>query len=236
MSLITDQTGFQFSLEGVPLRIVSTVPSQTELLFDLGLGQNIVGVTAYCVHPQEALERKEVIGGTKDLNLSKILGLQPDLIIGNKEENIKEQIEELRQYVPVWLSDIKTIDDGLGMIKRLGGITESTSVASNLIEQIEFERLKLLRLRKKLRVAYFIWKNPMMMAGPNTFIGKMLEECGFINVALDNGQRYPQVPFDRIYELEADLILLSSEPYAFTAGDAHHISERNSEYFVLKPN
>lgn len=224
MPQFTDQTGYSFVLVDKPIRIISTVPSQTELLFDLRLGDLVVGVTAYCVHPKSALKPKAIIGGTKDLKLEKILTLKPDLIIGNKEENVKEQVEFLRKHVPVWLSDIESVDDALNMVTAIGSLTKAKSKADLLVQNIEAQRKELQKLALKKRVAYFIWKGPMMMAGPHTFIGKMLEECGFENVAPGNEQRYPQIPFDKISSLQPDLIILSSEPYAFTAEDAHDMA------------
>ncbi len=209
------------------IRIVSTVPSQTELLYALGLEAEVVGITAYCVHPPHWLKEKTIIGGTKDLKVDLIKSLKPDLIIGNHEENVKEQIEALEEEHKVYISKIETIEDALGMILRVGELTQTLVKAKKLIAGINALRARLKTPETPKRVAYFIWKGPMMLAGENTFIGKMLEACGFENAAPSSEQRYPQVAFDLIPNLKADVLLLSSEPYAFTTEDLHALAKRN---------
>src|ERR1700741_3198050 len=106
-----DQTGRKISIPQIPQRIISLVPSQTELLFDLGLDKEVVGITKFCVHPPEWFQTKTRVGGTKQLKIDLIKQLQPDLIIANKEENVKEQIEELEKHFPVWISDVNNLED-----------------------------------------------------------------------------------------------------------------------------
>jgi len=214
-----DQCQRKVDLPSKPLRIVSTVPSQTEFLSGLGLDAQIVGITAYCVHPAFYLEQKTVIGGTKNLQIEKIKNLKPDLIIGNKEENIKEQIEELGQDIPIWLSDINSVDDALAMMQSIGEICQVESKAQAIISQIQQKRQSLSHLRKR-KALYFIWKDPYMVAGPNTFISHMMAEAGFENIAPHNEQRYPTLSMEEIKALQAEVILLSSEPYAFNSGDS----------------
>jgi ABC-type Fe3+-hydroxamate transport system substrate-binding protein len=218
MPVFRDQCDREIELTGLPRRIVSTVPSQTELLADLGLDNETLGLTVWCVHPPHWRDEKKVIGGTKDLNLEKIRELEPDLIIGNKEENIKDQIEALAKEIPVWLSDISTVDEALAMINSIGEICGKSQKANELVRQINQER-RSLGAPRPLRVLYFIWKDPYMVAGPNTFISAMMEEMGWQNLAPQNEQRYPQLSIAEIEELNPELILLSSEPYAFTSGD-----------------
>ncbi len=206
-----------------PQRIVSTVPSQTELLVDLGLGDALVGITAYCVRPKGLLKQKTIIGGTKDLQIDKIRSLAPDLILGNHEENVKEQIETLKNEFPVWISDVRSVSDALQMIRQLGILTHTRERAENIFQNIRNER-DTLQKTQGLKVAYFIWKDPYMLAGPDTFIGQMLEECGLQNVAPTGKGRYPQLSLGELEALEPDLILLSSEPYPFTTADAHFIA------------
>ncbi|MGB0176376.1 MAG: helical backbone metal receptor [Owenweeksia sp.] len=217
---LTDPTGSVIPLPRKPLRIVSTVPSQTELLVDLGLEEELVVITAYCVHPKSLLSRKTIIGGTKNLQLDRIRSLKPDLIIGNKEENIKEQIEGLQQDFPVWISDIRTVDDALKMISDTGILTHREKKSEEILKKITHERNKL-QAAPSLRVAYLIWKEPFMLAGHDTFIGNMLNECGLKNVAPKGKERYPAVDLEGLKNLQPDLILLSSEPYSFTTSDAH---------------
>jgi ABC-type Fe3+-hydroxamate transport system substrate-binding protein len=211
-----------------PSRIISLVPSQTELLFDLGLEERIVGITKFCVHPAQDVKQKKKIGGTKNFHLDRIDALQPDLILGNKEENYEAGIHALAQKYPVWMSDITTLEDALQMIAQVGYLTQKVSEASLLIESIasEFELLaqKTALNQQKKRVVYLIWKNPWMCVGSDTFIQDMLVKCGFENVfALES--RYPVISLDTLQNLQPDVILLSSEPFPFKEQDAKHLKE-----------
>ncbi len=118
MPIFTDQTGREVSIPSHPQRIISLVPSQTELLFDLGLEEQVAGITKFCVHPEKWFRSKTRIGGTKNIKSALIHQLQPDLIIANKEENVKEQVEELAAHYPVWVSDIHDLQSALDMIRR----------------------------------------------------------------------------------------------------------------------
>lgn len=220
-----DQVGRKVHLERAPLRIVSTVPSQTELLYDLGLGENVVGITAYCVHPKSWLKEKTVIGGTKDLQLEKIRSLKPDLIVGNKEENIKEQIEALSEDIPVWLSDIISLEDATDMIASVGEICDKREVAAGITSTIKDLRQKLKEKNKAPKsAAYFIWKDPYMLTGDATFINAMMQEAGLQNVVQNHKDRYPAITLEELSELKPEVVLLSSEPYAFTTGDLNEIA------------
>lgn len=217
-SLFEDMLGNSLLLETPPRRIISLVPSQTELLYTLGLDEEVVGITKFCVHPQEWFRNKERVGGTKTLHLDKIKALRPDLIIANKEENEKEQIELLAKEFPVWVSDIRTLDDALRMIRGVGEVTGKTQEAFTLAENIEkrFERLG--KKRKGGRVAYFIWYRPWMAAGGDTFISDLLSRIGFQNVLQDK-KRYPEVDPADLLHSGVEKILLSSEPFPF--GEKH---------------
>ena len=140
----TDMTGNQLTI-GVPKRIVSLVPSQTELLYDLGLNEEVVGITKFCVHPDRWFKTKTRIGGTKQLQIEKIKELKPDLIIASKEENVKEQIEELAKDFPVWISDVNNLEDALKMIGSIGELLQKQIQAQNLVNQIKlgFSQLNL---------------------------------------------------------------------------------------------
>ena len=130
MPLFTDQTGKTISIENIPRCIVSLVPSQTELLYDLGLDKEVAGITKFCVHPQQWFRNKTRIGGTKDVHISGVAALQPDLIIANKEENVQGQVEELAAQFPVWTSDISNLQQALQMITAMGEITGTTAKAN----------------------------------------------------------------------------------------------------------
>lgn len=224
MAVFTDQTKRQIEISSTPLRIISTVPSQTELLYDLGLEEQVVGITAYCVHPKHWLSEKQVIGGTKNLKIDLIRSLKPDLIIGNKEENIKEQIEELETAIPVWLSDIVTVDDALEMISEVGKITNTSAKAEALVAEIQAERNKLPKPSTPKKTAYFIWNEPMMVAGTDTFINAMMEEAGLVNAFAHSEERYPQITEGELKAANPDLIILSSEPYRFTTKHLHEFA------------
>jgi ABC-type Fe3+-hydroxamate transport system substrate-binding protein len=198
-----------------PKRIVSLVPSQTELLYDLGLDEEVVGITKFCVHPASWFRTKKRVGGTKTVHIDIVKELQPDLIIANKEENTKEQIEELAALYPVWVSDIGTIDDGLRMISEIGGLTGRSEKAESLIKSINngFQALRQGDISAK-RVAYFIWRKPWMCAGGDTFISDMIKKMGWTNVMADQ-LRYPEIELDLLKSKQVDLVLLSSEPYPF---------------------
>jgi len=223
-----DQMGNTIRFSEYPRRIISLVPSLTELLFDLGLDDEIVGVTTYCVLPQKKLANRVKVGGTKKFRFQVIDKLQPDLIIGNKEENYLEGIQRLQEKYPVWMSDIITIEDVLKMIKSVGKLVNRSENAEQLINEIKMG-LKDLEFYPLLKVAYLIWKNPYMAVGGDTFINEMLQLCGFINI-FEKKSRYPQINADEL--AEAELILLSSEPYPFTPEDAETFRNMYSTKYV----
>src|SRR5574343_630385 len=170
---VTDQMNRTIRLEGIPRRIVSLVPSQTELLYDLGLNEEVVGITKFCIYPEEWFNSKNRVGGTKQVNIEKVRALQPDLIIGNKEENTVEDIEALEKIAPVWMSDIYTYEDAIEMISLLGNVLGRENESTNICAEIEHQFKKLLLVDSK-KVLYFIWKDPDYMAGKSTFIDAML--------------------------------------------------------------
>lgn len=219
MPFFTDQTGRTVDLHGLPKRIVSLVPSQTELLFDLGLEEEVIAITRFCIHPEEWFLQKTRVGGTKTLHLQKIRELRPDLILANKEENVKEQIEELAREFPVWVSDISNLQDALSMIVSVGEMTGRPGAARSMAERIhnEFSALEAtsgLRHHVKGRAAYLIWRNPWMSVGRDTFIHDILTRAGFHNV-FDDRTRYPETSLEELRDKQCEWVLLSSEPYPF---------------------
>jgi iron complex transport system substrate-binding protein len=201
-------------LDQVPKRIVSLVPSQTEYLHDLGLEDNIVGITKFCIHPSKWQKSKAIIGGTKNISIEKVRNLKPDLIIGNKEENSKEDIELLKSIAPVWMSDIYTLEDGIEMMRMLGEITGKENEALNITSKVyqQFTELISLFQTKRGHVLYLIWDKPVIGVGANTFIDDVLKKSGFLNV-LENQERYPIL--DELNHLNPTHIFLSSEPFPF---------------------
>jgi len=208
----TDQLSRTVFVPKPPERIISLVPSQTELLVDLGLEDRIVGVTKFCVHPAHLRKSKTVVGGTKNYRFEVIERLAPDLIIGNKEENDRSGIDQLASLYPVWMSDICDLKDSLRMISNLGEITHTQSKAADIILKIEtaFAEATLY----KGTCIYLIWEDPRMAAGKNTFIDSMLSLAGFENAI--QTERYPEITDEELIKLSPEYLLLSSEPFPFT--------------------
>lgn len=211
----TDMLGREVILDGIPERIVSLVPSQTELLYDLGLEQEVVGITKFCLHPEAWFRSKERVGGTKQVHIDKVAALAPDLIIANKEENVQEQIEALCHIAPVWVSDIRDLNDALSMISQVGHLVGKPGKADDIAGRIrhDFETFTLSAVPRKT-VAYGIWRKPWMWAGGDTFISDLIGRMGWSNV-LDQVPRYPAIEPEELKLYRPDIILLSSEPYPF---------------------
>jgi ABC-type Fe3+-hydroxamate transport system substrate-binding protein len=215
--IFKDQLNREVELKGTPKRIISLVPSQTELLFELGLSEEVIGITKFCIHPDEWFNSKTRVGGTKKLNLELIRSIQPDLIIGNKEENEQMQIETLQEEFPVWMSDVRNLNDALEMITQVGLLVGKGEESVRIKDEI-FNAFQTLNSQLSIfisqRVAYFIWSNPMMSVGGDTFVHDMLRRCGLNNV-FDDTKRYPEITPKWLQTTHPDLILLSSEPYPF---------------------
>ncbi len=207
-----DQLNRTIHLEKTPDRIISLVPSQTELLYDLGLDSSVVGITKFCIHPDEWFRNKARVGGTKQVDIQKVRSLKPDLIIANKEENTKEDIAQLELICPVWISDVNTIEDAYRMILSIGQMTNKEDKTEKLVSQLRVAFSSSGELFQQKRFLYLIWKEPYYLAGKNTFIDAMLNSFGFVNA--ECRERYPEFEGPNPY---ADVILLSTEPYPFKA-------------------
>lgn len=218
--IFTDQIGRIVELNKIPERIVSIVPSQTELLYDLGLNEEVVGITKFCVHPDEWFKSKTRIGGTKNPDLEKIKQLKPDLIIANKEENMEEHVLELAKDIPVWVSDVHNLDSAKAMIRDVSEIVGKGEEGNEMANKIDsaFQNIK---KKGALKVAYLIWRNPYMTAGGDTFISHLLEQCGMENVFAKQ-KRYPQTILEEIKSLKPDVLFLSTEPFPF---NENHVKE-----------
>ncbi len=217
MPIVVDQMGRRVDIPESPQRIVSLVPSQTELLSYLGLDDQLVGITKFCVHPKPIFQTKTRVGGTKQYHFDKIRLLNPDLIIGNKEENDQAQIEALSKEYPVWMSDITSLEEALVMIGAIGDITKTASKAKQLVDtiNIEFDALHNLKpTTGEVRVGYLIWKNPWMAAANNTFIHDILGRAGFTN-AFSTHNRYPELSLEELHKADPQAVFLSSEPFPF---------------------
>jgi ABC-type Fe3+-hydroxamate transport system substrate-binding protein len=223
----TDQLGIQHTFENTPKRIISLVPSQTELLYDLGLEESIVGITKFCVHPTHFKGINTIVGGTKSVKIDKIKALQPDIIICNKEENTKEIVHELSQICPVWVTDIVSIDNNLQMIQDFGQLFNKRTEAQKWIGKINFayqDFKQFITDKPVKKVAYFIWANPYMVAGNQTFINELLQLNHFENIYKSKEERYPEIELKKIrLEGDPDYVFLSSEPFPFTDEHAFEI-------------
>lgn len=224
---LTDQLGIQHTFDTQLVRIVSLVPSQTELLYDLGLEDNIVGITKFCVHPVHFKATKTIVGGTKNIKFDKIKALHPDIIICNKEENTKEIVEELSAICPVWVTDIYTIEDNLQMISDFGQLFNKRTEAQKWIDKINFafqDFKHFIEDKPIKKAAYFIWANPYMVAGNNTFINELLQLNRFENIYKEKEGRYPEIELKKIrLEGDPDYVFLSSEPFPFKDEHAFEI-------------
>lgn len=225
MFTFRDQLDNTIYLKERPKRVISLVPSQSELLSYLGLNNHIVGITKFCVHPEDLYKSKQKVGGTKKLNFDVIEKLNPDLIIGNKEENEKSDMEYLMKRYPVWMSDIYNIKDNYNMILSMGEIFNVEDRAVTLVDEIKssFKELQnILPDAKNKTVVYLIWKEPIMAAGSDTFINEMIRLAGFQNI-FSSLNRYPLVNIVDLQVSCPDYIFLSSEPYPF--------SDKHIQYF-----
>lgn len=225
----TDQLGRTIEIDRTPKRIISLVPSQTELLYDLGLDEEVIGITKFCVHPEHWFRNKTRIGGTKTVNINKIKELQPDLIIANKEENVKEQVDELAKHFPVFVTDVNSLDDAYQMIYHIGKLTGKESKSEQIIKQIN-EGFSQLQTSNKLQTAYLIWKDPFMTIGGDTFVDDMLYYAGAVNIFSDKS-RYPEITIKDLQDRGCQLLLLSSEPYPFSQ---KHVDELQSHLPTTK--
>ncbi|MEO6670928.1 MAG: helical backbone metal receptor [Ferruginibacter sp.] len=218
------------SLNYIPKRIISVVPSQTELLFYLGLEEEIIGISKFCIHPENWFKTKTRIGGTKTLDIQKIIQLNPDLIIANNEENIKEQVEMLAENFPVWVTDVRDLGDSIKMINDIGQLLgkeqETDSLVVSIVNAFTSLKTEIKALRiTPLRTAYLIWKNPYITVGGDTYINEMMKRTGLKNIFEDE-KRYPEVSIDQLKKMNCELVLLSSEPFPFKQ---KHLSELQAE-------
>jgi ABC-type Fe3+-hydroxamate transport system substrate-binding protein len=214
MPFVADQVHNKIEVVAEPARIISLVPSLTELLFHLDLDNEMAGITKFCIHPQQWFQTKTRVGGTKTVDLDKVRSLSPDLILANKEENDQQQIEELSKEFPVWISDVSNLQQALAMITSIGEITNRNKEANEISDSIKMEFSLLDHYVKKQPVCYLIWKDPYMTVGGDTFIHNMLEYAGFENIFKDY-KRYPKTSLEQLNQLPFEYLFLSSEPFPF---------------------
>jgi ABC-type Fe3+-hydroxamate transport system substrate-binding protein len=224
MPIAEDQVGNKVEVAGQPLRIISLVPSLTELLFHLQLENEVAGITKFCIHPHHWFNSKTRVGGTKTVDIEKVISLGPDLILANKEENDQQQIEILSKKFPVWVSDIRNLQDALAMVSSVGEVTNRVKEANEIIDSINKEFSTIDPKVEKIPVCYLIWKEPYMTVGGDTFIDNMLQHAGFENVFHDK-QRYPKTSIEQLNELSFEYLFLSSEPFPFKQKHVDELQE-----------
>lgn len=210
---LTDVRGHTIRLATPPRRIVSLVPSLTELLAALGLDEAVVGLTRFCVRPPDWKRRKTIVGGTKQIHQDRLLHLQPDLVLANLEENTREIVTALDPHVPVFVTHVRTLGEALQMIRQIGYLTATEAAAASLAAAIA-ERFAALPNNPPHRTLYLIWRDPYMSVGRDTFIHDMLRRGGFENVCAEQ-TRYPVLTPEMIQALAPEVVLLSGEPYPF---------------------
>ena len=210
----TDALGRPVRLAAPPRRVVSLVPSQTELLADLGLDREVVGLTRFCVHPDGWKRRKQIVGGTKTVDVERVRGLEPDLVIANKEENVREQVEAVAAFCPVYVTDVATVADAVAMIRDVGALVGRAGRAGRLADEVEAAFSALPVPPRPVRALYLIWRDPWMTAGGDTIISDVMGRGGLENVVADR-DRYPALTDAEVRALAPDVVLLSSEPYPF---------------------
>jgi ABC-type Fe3+-hydroxamate transport system substrate-binding protein len=225
---VTDQIGTSHFFESAPKRIISLVPSQTELLFELGLEDRLIGITKFCVHPYHLKSKIKMVGGTKKVHFEKIKLLKPDIIICNKEENTIEIVEELSKICPVWVTNIITIEDNFQMISDFGQLFNCRTEAQKWNDKLAFGLNNFKNFVKNIpnkKVAYFIWKNPYMVAGADNFINELLKLNHFENIYHNKG-RYPEIELKQLrFDGDPEIIFLSSEPFPFKREDGYEIEQ-----------
>lgn len=204
-------------------RIISLVPSLSELLIDLGLKNRLIGRTRFCIHPSSKIDDIPVIGGTKNPNIAKLQKLEPDFILANLEENRKQDVEALRKLTHVEVTNINTIAEALDTISDLGqklGVEEKSASLVSEIRKVLSQKPE----TNPIKTAYFIWRDPWMVAANHTYIYDVMKEYGLVNV-FGNQNRYPEITLNHLQSEAPELILLSSEPYPFKE---KHIEEIQS--------
>ncbi len=219
MRPVTDVAGIPFSFPRRPVRIVSLIPSITEILFTLGLDDEIAGITRYCTEPPEKVKTKLRIGGEKDPDLQKIRVLQPDLVIANMEENRREDVAELRGWgIPVYITYPRTVEQGIALVRELGALTGREVEAEDVVKELEplYRRVLAETARgSPAQVFCPIWRKPYMTINHDTYVHDMLRVTGGENVFGDRVERYPEVTLDDVAAKKPEVILLPDEPYRF---------------------
>ncbi len=205
------------------MRLVSLCPSLTELLFDLGLGESVVGRTKFCVHPRSDVDAVESVGGTKNPRIDRIIALNPDLVLLNEEENRREDADALvAAGISCHISLPRSAADTAEMVRSIGSEVDRAAEAEEIARDIETRAARVVRdaaSRTPVSFAYLIWRDPLMSVNADTFISSLLSLAGGRNVFGAESDRYPEIDADRLAAADPDVVMLSSEPFPF--GERH---------------
>lgn len=216
---LVDAAGTRHAPARGATRIVSLVPSVTELVCELGLADRLVGRTGFCVHPRDAVKRISKVGGTKDVDLDKVRSLEPTHVILNVDENRREDADALAKFVPhLIVTHPLAPSDNLALYRLIGGVFAREREAERLCREFEEEHAKLLAAAgsfRPQRVVYLIWKKPWMTVSRDTYVSRMLELVKWNTVPERGADRYPRIDLEGPVLDDAELVLLSSEPYMF---------------------
>ncbi|SDN48053.1 ABC-type Fe3+-hydroxamate transport system, substrate-binding protein [Psychrobacillus sp. OK028] len=221
---VIDHLGRQVVIPKSPKRIISICPAITETLFSLGLEKEVVGRTKYCIFPQDAIQNVPIVGGTKEVDLTKIKELLPDLIIAEKEENTEEMVRELEKIAPVFVMEVKSIHDAYRLITTLGEVTATNENASILLALCQ-KSFQSICSKENGKAAYVIWRKPYMVVGGTTYINDVLHAMGFHNPFTQEESRYPAVTKEQLADAKLDKLFLASEPFPF---QEKHLAEFQS--------
>jgi ABC-type Fe3+-hydroxamate transport system substrate-binding protein len=201
------------------VRIVSLCPSLTELVFDLGRGADLVGITRWCVHPAAGVAEIEKVGGTKDPDLERILALRPDLVLLNEEENRSEDARALAASgVRYHASMPRSPEETAAMVRSIAAALDSKEAGTKIAAEIEARSARVRRQAAgapPVRFAYLVWRKPWMSVNADTFAHSLLAQAGGINLFADRKERYPEIEARDLTAGRADLVLLSTEPFPF---------------------
>jgi ABC-type Fe3+-hydroxamate transport system substrate-binding protein len=222
---VKDDLGARFEFGAPPNRIVSLVPSVTETLIELGAGPQIAGVTDYCIHPAEAVAGIPKVGGTKGFSAERVIALGPDLVIANKEENTKPEVDALRREYPVFVTHPRNVEQAMKTVLDLGALTGRTIEASTMASDCESRLAGAYppALARPFRTVCFVWRDPWMAVGPNTYVGDLLDTFGFKNIFAADEGRYPTTSLETVLDRGPEVVMLPDEPFEFGSDDAQDV-------------
>ncbi|UCG52731.1 MAG: ABC transporter substrate-binding protein [Candidatus Latescibacterota bacterium] len=225
VTFIKDDLGNGLVLLKRPERIISLVPSITETLVELGAGELLVGVTDYCIHPKQVVAGIPKVGGTKGFSPEKIDALGPDLVIANKEENRKDQIDALRERYNVYVTYPRTVTQAMKTVQALGSLTRADAKACEIAQTCDriIASTNRVTLGTQIETACMVWRDPWMAVGTDTYVSGLLEVFGFRNVFVHSRERYPKTTLDEIVARRPEVVILPSEPYEFGESDVSEV-------------